>query len=106
MKNTTLKHKFLKTFIASISGVSIIASVGFGTNKAFADSDKPIYCEFSEAQRVIKQQVLYDFGDNKFKLYELEDGYAIYSVANSIETFIEGSYEQNSPYFEIGRAHV
>lgn len=104
MKNTTLKHKFLKTFIASISGVSIIASVGFGTNKAFADSDIPIYCEFSETQRVIKQQVLYDFGDNKFKLYELEDGYAIYSVANSIETFIEGSYEQNSPYFDYANS--
>ena len=53
MKNTTLKHKFLKTFIASISGVSIIASVGFGTNKDFANSDKTIYCVFSDACKVI-----------------------------------------------------
>ena len=58
------------------------------------------YCEFNNSP-VIYEKIIYDFNNNMFKLYELEKGYAIYSIKENDEEFIEGSYFSNSPYFNI-----
>lgn len=57
--------------------------------------------DFKADQNIIAIKELNDFNDHTFKLYELEDGYAIYEVFGNKEYFIEGSLETNSPYFQI-----
>ena len=57
------------------------------------------FCDFSDSKKIIVIEELRDFSGNSFKLYELENGYAIYSIKENIEIFIEGSYESNSPYY-------
>lgn len=57
------------------------------------------FCDFSDSKRIIEREELHDFSGNSFKLYELENGYAIYSIKANVEVFIEGSYESNSPYY-------
>lgn len=58
------------------------------------------YCDFSSEKAVQAEKILRDFDGNEFKLYELEAGYAIYSIENEGEVFIEGSYECNSAYYQ------
>lgn len=60
-----------------------------------------LYCEFSSKKRIIEKKLLKDFGDNQFLLYELENGYAIYTKENDSEVFIEGSYKANSIYSSL-----
>lgn len=45
------------------------------------------YCEFSAEKPIIKDCVLSDYDGNKFKLYELENGYAIYSLSDEQEVY-------------------
>ncbi len=58
------------------------------------------YCEFSKNKKILFDKPLYDLSSNSFKLYELESGYAIYGLKENYEFFLEGSYQNNSPYFE------
>ncbi|MDE6415222.1 MAG: hypothetical protein K2K48_07380 [Anaeroplasmataceae bacterium] len=57
------------------------------------------FCDFSSSKEIIFRKELQDFSNNEFILYELKDGYAIYSVIDDEEIFIEGSFESNSPFY-------
>lgn len=82
--------KLAAVFLASVMSGSLFAGEVSNTKE---------YCEFSSNKPIEAVRILEDFGGNKFKLYELFDGYAIYGVDNSGEIFIEGSYKSNSPYY-------
>lgn len=58
------------------------------------------FCDFSSTKEIIFRKELQDFSNNAFTLYELQDGYAIYSVLGIDEIFIEGSFESNSPFYQ------
>lgn len=69
---------------------------------AFSSSNiEETYCEFSLTQKILEKKTLEDFGNNSYVLYELDGGYAIYFDDGNEETFLEGSYETNSPYYGL-----
>ncbi|MDE7086943.1 MAG: hypothetical protein K2O67_02000, partial [Clostridia bacterium] len=76
----------------------LLATVLTGLMTVSVIPAKVDYCEFSSTKPIVQERQLSDYNGNKFKLYELEGGYAIYSLADEQETFIEGSYETQSPY--------
>lgn len=51
-------------------------------------------------KKILFDKPLYDLSSNSFKLYELESGYAIYALKENYKFFLEGSYQNNSPYFD------
>lgn len=57
--------------------VAIVTGVSGGTATAVAATTQA-YCEFSSEQRIVEERIIEDFDGNEFKLYELENGYAIY----------------------------
>ncbi|MCD8195256.1 MAG: hypothetical protein LUD22_03065 [Coprobacillus sp.] len=77
--------------------LTIVATTSITNN--ITNQSEETYCDFSSKKAIISERYLSDLDDNKYKLYELEDGYAIYLVDNEDETFLEGSYEINSPFF-------
>lgn len=56
--------------------VAIVTGVSGGTATAVAATTQA-YCEFSSEQRIVEERIIEDFDGNEFKLYELENGYAI-----------------------------
>ena len=57
------------------------------------------YCDFNPTNPIKFERIISDFSNNKFRLFEMENSYAIYQVDNEEEFFIEGSFETNSPYY-------
>ena len=62
------------------------------------NNQNEIFCSFSNSKKILFTKKIKDFNNNEFKLYELEDGYAIYDNKGEI---IEGSYSTNSLYFNV-----
>lgn len=55
----------------------------------------------TENQTIEHENTITDFNNNIFKIYELSPtGHAIYSITDDSSIFLEGSYEDNSPYIE------
>ncbi len=78
----------------------LLASLMAGTIITGIIPQNETYCNFSDTQQIQYIRMLEDFNSNQFKLYELDNGYAIYSYNDGEERFIEGSYETNSPYYQ------
>ncbi|MCD8195258.1 MAG: hypothetical protein LUD22_03075 [Coprobacillus sp.] len=77
--------------------LTIVTTTYSANNIANQNNEKN--CDFSSKKAVISERYLSNLDENKYKLYELENGYAIYFVNGEEETFLEGSYEVNSPFF-------
>lgn len=83
-------------FMAILLSAAITTSFSVNINQ----SDLK-FCEFSDANPIILEKQITDFNNNRFKLYELDDGYAIYSLdCDNNENFVEGSYKVNSPFYD------
>ena len=48
------------------------------------NNQNKIFCSFSNSKKILFTKKIKDFNNNEFKLYELEDGYAIYDNKGEI----------------------
>ncbi len=84
--------------------IFLIGTLGICTyNTRAHDNNK--FCDFSSTKKILYEKELKDFLGNLFILYELENGYAIYSVENETKKFIEGSYKSNSIYSTLDKKY-
>ena len=66
----------------------LIGTLGICTyNTRAHDNNK--FCDFSSTKKILYEKELKDFLGNLFILYELENGYAIYSVENETKNLLK-----------------
>lgn len=60
-----------------------------------------IKCSFNNESFVKEIYRLKDFSNHEFRLYEMENSYAIYLIDGENEIFMEGSKNYNSPFYNL-----